>query len=72
MIKKIIEKCFTFILVSLSNTMGAQIISGTDTLFGNEWIQNDQQYFKFYTDRDALIKINYVDLQKPGYRCHRF
>lgn len=66
MIKKLLRNVLPFILVSLSNTMGAQIISGTDTLFGNEWIQNDQQYFKFYTDRDALIKINYVDLQKAG------
>lgn len=47
-------------------TIQAQIISGSDTLYGNEWIKYNQTYYKLYTAQDGLYKITYEDLNRAG------
>ncbi|MCB0589613.1 MAG: hypothetical protein KDD06_30290, partial [Phaeodactylibacter sp.] len=44
----------------------AQMWNGADTLFGNEWIQYDQQYFKVMVAEDGVYRIPYETLQSSG------
>ncbi len=43
-----------------------QIIVGTDTLYGNEWINYDQPYFKMLVAEDGMYKVTGQELQDAG------
>lgn len=45
----------------------AQIIQDGDTLYGNEWIDYDQQYYKLTVGEDGLYSISYADLINAGF-----
>ncbi|MCB0595918.1 MAG: hypothetical protein H6557_22360 [Lewinellaceae bacterium] len=57
---------FTFLLCFLFTTARAQMWNGADTLYGNEWIRYDQQYFKIMVAEDGIYRIPYEALQSSG------
>jgi len=50
---------FVLILFGITGSILAQ---STGEIYGNEWIQKDQVYFKFKIGKDGLYKITYEDL----------
>lgn len=48
------------------NSLSAQIINGTDTLYGNEWIKFDQSYFKIMVAEDGIYRVGYQELTEAG------
>lgn len=56
---------FSLILAALS-LAHAQMWNGTDTLYGNEWINYEQQYFKAMVAEDGVYRIPYETLQDSG------
>ena len=52
---------FTFFLPAY-----AQMWNGTDTLYGNEWIRYDQQYYKIMVAEDGVYRIPYEALESSG------
>lgn len=46
-----------FLLLFLLPLGNAQIINGQDTLYGNEWINFDQSYFKLLVAEDGIYRI---------------
>lgn len=44
----------------------AQMVMGRDTLYGPEWINYSQEYYKFYGNQDGLVRINFEDLVAAG------
>ena len=57
---------FTFLFCFLFTTARAQMWNGTDTLYGNEWIRYDQQYYKILVAEDGIYRIPYETLQSSG------
>lgn len=59
---------FSLILLSVFEIGSAfgQIIEGTDTLYGNEWIDFDLQYAKVLVAHDGVYKISRQDLESVG------
>ncbi|MEZ4897648.1 MAG: C25 family cysteine peptidase [Saprospiraceae bacterium] len=55
-----------FVWIMLSSQVRAQMISGTDTLLGNEWIQPGQSYFSFKVVEDGVYRISFGTLQNAG------
>ena len=55
-----------FVWIMLSAQGSAQMISSTDTLLGNEWIQPGQSYFSFKVVEDGVYRISYETLQNAG------
>jgi Peptidase family C25 len=53
------------IFVSLISA-NAQIVSGTDTLYGNEWINYAQSYFKIPISEDGVYRLDNATLQASG------
>ena len=51
--------------LSLGSVYG-QMVIGTDTLYGNEWIKAGKQYFKFTVSEDQIHRISYSTLQQFG------
>ena len=49
----------------VSNAFG-QMVSGKDTLVGNEWIRYGKSYYKFTVDADGVYRIPYASLQAAG------
>ena len=43
-----------------------QIIEGNDTLYGNEWINYDQQYIKILVAEDGLYRVSGQELSDAG------
>lgn len=54
-----------FCLFGFSHLSG-QMVVGTDTLIGNEWITYGQNYFKFTIDADGVYRIPYSTLSAAG------
>lgn len=54
-----------FIIFSI-DMVNAQMINGTDTLYGNEWIDYSQSYFKIEVAADGMYKLSYTDLNNAG------
>ena len=49
---------FVFLFfASFLSQPNAQIINGLDTLYGNEWINFDQSYFKIMVAEDGIYRI---------------
>ena len=44
----------------------AQMWNGIDTLFGNEWIDYDQQYFKMLVAEDGIYRVDKQTLEDAG------
>lgn len=42
------------------------MLVGTDTLYGNEWINYDQSYYKIPIAKDGLYRLNAETLQQAG------
>lgn len=45
----------------------AQMISGPDTLYGNEWIRYDRPYWRFKVAADGIYRIGYQQLADAGF-----
>lgn len=56
----------TLFLFSLPFLIQAQMLMGTDTLYGNEWIQFDQSYFKIPITEDGLYRMTRAELESAG------
>ena len=54
-----------FILLGLSS-LEAQIVNGSDTLYGNEWINYTQSYFKIPVSEDGIYRLDNTALQASG------
>lgn len=48
-----------------------QIIHGQDTLYGHEWINYGQEYFKLTISQDGIYRINYSALVSAGFPVAR-
>src|SRR5690348_9404198 len=55
-----------FLLFILPSPMIAQMIVGSDTLVGNEWIQYGHPYYKFSLQEDGVYRITGEALQNAG------
>ena len=40
--------------------------NGVDTLYGNEWIDYNQSYFKIKVVEDGMYQLSYSDLNAAG------
>ena len=58
---KILFTSFLFILL-FSWTASGQMWNGTDTIYGNEWINFDQNYHKILVEEDGIYRISYENL----------
>ncbi|MBI5914041.1 MAG: hypothetical protein HY842_01585, partial [Bacteroidetes bacterium] len=54
--RKILIPCFLFLFIG--HLAQAQIINGQDTLYGNEWINFDQSYFKILVAEDGIYRVS--------------
>ncbi len=48
------------------HSLTAQIINGQDTLYGNEWINYDQSYFKIMVAEDGMYRLPYQVMADAG------
>jgi len=53
-------------LLFLALPSEAQMWNGQDTLYGNEWINYDQTYYKIPVSEDGLYRIPYEAMQSAG------
>ncbi|MBK6950230.1 MAG: hypothetical protein IPH16_21050 [Haliscomenobacter sp.] len=53
-------------LILCAQTAFAQMWNGQDTLYGNEWIRENQSYFKFKVAEDGVYRIGYDALTAAG------
>ncbi|MCB9276483.1 MAG: hypothetical protein H6564_20785 [Lewinellaceae bacterium] len=56
----------TILLIFAFSLAQAQMWNGADTLYGNEWIRYDQQYFKIAVAADGVYRIPYAALAGAG------
>jgi peptidase C25-like protein len=61
-----------FVLVLFTRTASAQIINGQDTLYGNEWINFDQSYFKIPVATDGIYRLTQQTLLDAGVPLPQF
>lgn len=54
------------VLLTLSGPAFSQMLVGTDTLYGNEWINYDQSYYKIPIAKDGLYRLDAATLQQAG------
>ena len=57
---------FFFVLFLGSEPSFAQMWNGTDTLYGNEWINYDQNYYRILIAKDGVYRITYETLVDQG------
>ena len=57
---------FIVLLCCFGYSLSAQMWNGTDTLFGNEWINYDQSYFKIMVAEDGIYRIPKNTLESAG------
>lgn len=55
-----------WVMLTFTGLAHAQMLVGTDTLYGNEWINYDQSYFKIPVAKDGLYRIDAQVLQSAG------
>jgi hypothetical protein len=63
------RKCpsfFTLLFSLLSYIATAQMPVGIDTLYGNEWINYTQTYYKIAIANDGVYRLTQADLQTAG------
>ncbi len=61
---KKIHLLFCFALLSFS--LSAQMYVNGDTLYGNEWIDYDQTYYKIAVTQDGFYKLTHAELSNVG------
>ncbi|MEM6726026.1 MAG: hypothetical protein AAF598_18435, partial [Bacteroidota bacterium] len=59
-----------FLALCCSLYLSAQMVVGTDTLYGNEWINYDQQYLRINITADGVYKINRQNLEAAGWNMN--
>ncbi len=60
-------KIVTFVfLVLFPFFLSAQMVVGTDTLYGNEWIDFNQAYYKIQVAQDGAYRLSVNDLSAAG------
>ena len=57
---------FLAALIAFAKLAQAQMAIGTDTLYGNEWIQNAQSYYKIRVSEDGMYRLSNSVLQAAG------
>jgi Peptidase family C25 len=55
-----------FTLCLVFNDLSAQIVNGLDTLYGNEWLNYNQTYFKVNISTDGIYRLPYPALNNAG------
>ena len=55
-----------FYLLIVSYSANAQMIVGTDTLYGNEWINHSQTYLKIEISEDGIYRLDGQTLNNAG------
>jgi hypothetical protein len=50
-------------LCATASLLQAQMVVGTDTLYGNEWINYSQKYYKIRSRTTGIVRISYAELQ---------
>jgi len=63
------KRLFSIALLSflfLSSTLQAQMIVNGQTLYGNEWINHSQDYYKLYVHDDGIYRISQQALANAG------
>lgn len=58
--KKIITSLIVF--STFIPFLSAQMWNGVDTLYGNEWIQYDQNYYKLHVVEDGIYRLSYQEM----------
>ena len=62
-----LQKNILLLLLSiLSLTLSAQMWNGTDSLYGNEWINYDQSYYKVAVTEDGMHRLSRSALEAAG------
>ncbi len=56
----------TLLLTLISVALQAQMLINSDTLYGNEWINYNQSYYKIAVVEDGFYKISYQELNTAG------
>lgn len=65
--RKLLRASLTLLVIlSHSTLVDAQMLVDTDTLYGNEWINYDQPYYKIPIAKDGLYQLNANVLQAAG------
>ena len=54
------------IFFALIAPLSAQMVNGVDTLYGNEWINPNQTYFKINVAQDGIYRIPFQALEDGG------
>ena len=62
--KKIITLSLFFLF--LTSSLSAQMWNGVDTLYGNEWINYSQSYYKILVPKDSIYRISHQALVDNG------
>jgi hypothetical protein len=57
---------WTIALLFFSTVLCAQMPVGTDTLYGNEWINYNKTYLKIKVAREGIFRLTYAYLQESG------
>ena len=61
------QKIFSlFVFVVFPFFLSAQMVQGVDTLYGNEWIEYDQSYYKIQVTEDGIYRISGQKLASAG------
>ncbi|HHB79682.1 MAG TPA: hypothetical protein ENK85_10665, partial [Saprospiraceae bacterium] len=55
-----------FVFVAFPYFLSAQMVVGVDTLYGNEWINYDQSYYKIPVAEDGLYRLTGTELVAAG------
>ncbi len=57
----------TFILIFLFSCSYAQLIDDLGNIkYGNEWVDNNKEYFKIPVSEDGVYRITYIQLEEAG------
>jgi hypothetical protein len=55
-----------FIALVIGSSLQGQMWNGQDTLYGNEWINFDQEYFSIPVGADGIYRLDYSTLLNAG------
>ncbi len=57
---------FCLLFLFFTSTLSSQMWNGLDTLYGNEWINYDQDYFKITLAKDGFYRVDRSTLNEMG------
>jgi hypothetical protein len=60
------RKLLFLLLICTTSLSYGQMWNGVDSLYGNEWINYDQSYYKIPVAEDGIYRLSYVQLQQAG------